>query len=105
MWPLEGSHRLFVEELIADLAGNTMPPKGSMMTAMAQPLESTIREVLLAEIEAQDPKGRFGGPELQQGPVLDAAARKLRANHNQTWSVLFSHNGTNCFAPGFSLGV
>jgi hypothetical protein len=48
---------------------------------MAQ-IVASIREVLLAEIEAQDPKGRSGWQDLQQGSVLEAAARKLRASHN-----------------------
>jgi hypothetical protein len=42
----------------------------------------SIREVLLAEIDANDPKGRPSFPELQQGYVLESAARKLRANQN-----------------------
>src|SRR5271157_2836496 len=49
---------------------------------MAQPTAPNIREALLAEIDAQDPKGRSGWAELQQGPVLDATARKLGTNHN-----------------------
>jgi hypothetical protein len=46
---------------------------------MAQPLKPSVREVLLKEIEANDPKGRFGAASLQQRPVLDGAARKLNA--------------------------
>lgn len=47
-----------------------------------QPQSLSIRESLLAEIEANDPKGRPGFPELQQGYVLDAVGRKLRTNQN-----------------------
>jgi hypothetical protein len=49
---------------------------------MAQPVKPSIREVLLAEISAQEPKG-YSGATLQQRSILDAAARKLGANHNQ----------------------
>jgi hypothetical protein len=49
---------------------------------MAQPPTPTIRETLLTEIEAQDPKGRAGWPDLQQGGVLDGAARKLGVSRN-----------------------
>lgn len=49
---------------------------------MAQPLGSTIREVLLGEIAANDPKGRSGWPSLQQETVLEEAARKLDATQN-----------------------
>jgi hypothetical protein len=49
---------------------------------MAQPPGPTIREVLLAEIAAQDPKGRSGLSELQQQTVLDAAGRKLLASRD-----------------------
>src|SRR3989442_4333721 len=48
---------------------------------MAQPVGPSIREVLLAEIRAQEPTG-YLGPTLQQTSVLNAAARKLGANQN-----------------------
>ena len=75
---------------------------------MAQATTPNIREVLLAEIEAQDPKGRHGWPELQQGSVLDAAARKLGATHNPDferavltqWNELFR---TGLLAWGLNL--
>jgi hypothetical protein len=48
---------------------------------MTEPVKPSIREVLLAEIKAQEPAG-YSGPTLQQSSVLNAAARKLGANHN-----------------------
>jgi hypothetical protein len=48
---------------------------------VAQPVRPSIREVLLAEIKAQEPTG-YSGPTLQQTSVLDAVARKLGANQN-----------------------
>lgn len=63
---------------------------------MAQPVRPGIREVLLTEIKAQQPTG-YASQSLQQSSVLDAAARKLGANHNPDfeqavltqWSELF----------------
>lgn len=49
---------------------------------MPQPPKPTIREVLLAEIEARQPKTQIDS-KLQQASVLDAAAGKLGARHNQ----------------------
>jgi hypothetical protein len=74
---------------------------------MAQPVKSSIREVLLAEIRSQEPKG-YSGPTLQQRGILDAAARKLGANHNQDleqailtqWGELFR---TGLLAWGLNL--
>jgi hypothetical protein len=78
---------------------------------MTQPVKSTIREVLLAEIHAQEPKG-YSGSTLQQKGVLDAAARTLGANHNQhleqailtQWGELFRTGllawGLNLSNPG-----
>ena len=75
---------------------------------MAQPPGPSIREVLLAEIAAQDPKGRSGVPELQQGYILDAVGRKLCANNDQNlaqavltqWQDLFR---TGLLAWGLNL--
>jgi hypothetical protein len=49
---------------------------------MAQPPKPTIRDVLLAEIQARQPRTQID-PTLQQASVLDAAAGKLGARHNQ----------------------
>jgi hypothetical protein len=49
---------------------------------MAQPPGPTLREMLLAEIAANDPKGRSGLAELQQEYILDAIARSLGTNRN-----------------------
>jgi hypothetical protein len=48
---------------------------------MARPPQLGIRELLLAEIKAQQPKD-YSGPTLQQNAVLDAVAQKLNAAHN-----------------------
>jgi hypothetical protein len=48
---------------------------------MAQAAGPTIREMLIAEIKAQEPTS-YLGPTLQQTPVLKAVARKLGANQN-----------------------
>src|SRR5579884_2591867 len=48
---------------------------------MTQPVKPSIRELLLAEISAQEPKG-YSGSNLQQNSILDAVARKLRTNQN-----------------------
>jgi len=48
---------------------------------MAQPVRPNIREVLLAEIKAQEPTGHLG-PTLQQTSILNAVARKLGVNQN-----------------------
>jgi hypothetical protein len=48
---------------------------------MTQPVRPSIREVLLAEIKAQEPTG-YSGPTLQQTSVLNAVARTLGANQN-----------------------
>lgn len=74
---------------------------------MAQPVRPSIREVLLAEIKAQEPTG-YSGPTLQQTSVLDAVARKLGANQNPTleqailtqWGELFR---TGLLAWGLNL--
>lgn len=74
---------------------------------MAQPVRPSIREVLLAEIKAQQPTG-YLGQSLQQSSILDAAARKLGANHNPDfeqailtqWSELFR---TGLLAWGLNL--
>ena len=56
------------------------------------PPTPNIREILLAEIKAQEPRDHMG-PTLQQSSVLDAAARKLPGCDHQTilthWSDLF----------------
>jgi hypothetical protein len=74
---------------------------------MAQPARPSIREVLLAEIRAQEPTG-YSGPTLQQTSVLDAVARKLGANQNPNleqailtqWGELFR---TGLLAWGLNL--
>ncbi len=74
---------------------------------MAQPVQASIREVLLAEIKAQEPTGHLG-PTLQQGSVLDAVARKLRTNQHREleqailtqWGELFR---TGLLAWGLNL--
>lgn len=74
---------------------------------MPQPTGQTVREVLLAEIKAQEPKNQTG-PTLQQGTVLNAVARKLGANYNQDlelailtqWGELFR---TGLLAWGLNL--
>ncbi len=43
---------------------------------MAQPPRPGIRELLLAEIKAQEPTGPISAS-LQQGSILDAVARKV----------------------------
>lgn len=48
---------------------------------MPQPPSPSIREALLAEVHAQESLGPLGSS-LQQGPVLDAVARKLGIRHN-----------------------
>lgn len=55
-----------------------------MISNMTQPLGATIREVLLAEIAANDPTGKYGMQNLQQGTVLNETARKLRAKKLNT---------------------
>jgi hypothetical protein len=63
---------------------------------MAQAAKTNIREVLLNEIKAQEPKG-YSGPTLQQNTVLSAVAQKIKANQNPElelailtqWSELF----------------
>src|SRR5882762_3053323 len=84
---------------------------------MAEPPKPSIREVLLAEIIAQEPKGT-GDQNLQQSSVLDAAAKKLGANFNPEferailtqWGELFrtglvawGHNLSNPSPPFFHL--
>lgn len=72
-----------------------------------EPVKPSIREVLLAEIRVQEPKGHLG-PTLQQSSVLNAAARKLGANHNPSleqalltqWGELFR---TGLLAWGLNL--
>jgi hypothetical protein len=49
---------------------------------MAQPADPSIREVLLAEIQAHDPNGRLGA-RAQQSSILEAAARKMGVSHDQ----------------------
>jgi len=74
---------------------------------MAQPLRPSIREVLLTEIKAQEPKG-YSGPTLQQTSILDAVARTLGANQNPNleeailtqWGELFR---TGMLAWGLNL--
>ena len=74
---------------------------------MAQPVRPSIREVLLAEIKAQEPKGN-SGPTLQQAYVLDAVAKELGVNQNPNleqailtqWGELFR---TGLLAWGLNL--
>lgn len=74
---------------------------------MMQRVRPTIREVLLAEITAQEPTG-YSGSTLQQNSVLEAAARKLGAIQNPEleqailtqWSELFR---TGLLAWGLNL--
>lgn len=49
---------------------------------MPKSLKADIREVLLAEIKGHEPKSSMDAT-LQQGSVLDAAARKLNAINNR----------------------
>lgn len=49
---------------------------------MLKPPKADIREVLLAEIRNQEPKSSTDST-LQQGPVLEAVARKLNAINNR----------------------
>src|ERR1051325_761101 len=70
---------------------------------MPQPVQPSIREVLLQEIQAQSPKGPMDS-NLSQSTVLDAAARKLAGYDHQAiltqWSELFR---TGLLAWGFNL--
>lgn len=74
---------------------------------MAEPLKASIREFLLNEVMAQEPKNNLGQT-LQQKGVLDAAARKLGASHSQDleqailtqWGELFR---TGLLAWGLNL--
>jgi hypothetical protein len=70
---------------------------------MPQPPKPSIREVLLQEIHAQSPRGPTDAT-LQQGSVLDAAARKLTGYEHQAiltqWSELFR---TGLLAWGLNL--
>ena len=70
---------------------------------MAHPPKPSIREVLLEEINAQEPKTNTGAT-LQQSSVLDAAARKLPGYDHQAiltqWSELFR---TGLIAWGLNL--
>jgi len=69
---------------------------------------TNIREALLAEIDAQDPKGRPMFQELQQGSILDAVGRRLCGNRDQNleravltqWQDLFR---TGLLAWGLNL--
>lgn len=84
---------------------------------MPQPVKPTIREVLLAEIKAREPKGPIGQT-LQQTSVLNAAAAKLGVTYDQDlqqailtqWGELFrtgllawGHNLSNPDPPFFHL--
>lgn len=74
---------------------------------MAQPPQQGIREMLLSEIEAREPKGSMDAP-LQQQSVLDTVGRKLGAYRNPDleqavltqWGELFR---TGLLAWGFNL--
>jgi hypothetical protein len=70
---------------------------------MAQEIKPSIREVLLAEINAQSPRQSFDSA-LQQSSVVDAAARKLPGCDHQAiltqWSELFR---TGLIAWGLNL--
>src|ERR1700722_11180529 len=60
---------------------------------MPQPVPPSIREVLIAEIKAREPKTQMD-PTLQQSTVLDAAARKLGRGFDEQailtqWGELF----------------
>lgn len=59
---------------------------------MAQSPPPSIRELLLAEIKAQEPTGPISAS-LQQGSILDAVARKVGCGHDEAiltqWSELF----------------
>jgi hypothetical protein len=67
---------------------------------MAQPPAPSIREVLLLEIVANDPKGRTGFPNLQQGYVLDAVARKLQTNQNPDFEQAILTQWNELFRTG-----
>jgi hypothetical protein len=70
---------------------------------MAQPVKPSIREVMLAEIKAQEPSSQTGST-LQQSTVLDAVARNLGTYDPQAiltqWGELFR---TGLLAWGFNL--
>src|SRR5947209_185473 len=71
---------------------------------MPQPVKPSIREVLLTEIKAQEPRNQTG-PNLQQSSVLTAAATKLGGDYDQQailtqWSELFR---TGLLAWGLNL--
>jgi hypothetical protein len=70
---------------------------------MTQPVKQTIREVLLAEIKAREPKSQSDAP-LQQRSVLDGAQAKLGRGHDEAiltqWGELFR---TGLLAWGFNL--
>jgi hypothetical protein len=70
---------------------------------MAQPVTPTIREVLLTEIKAREPKTQIDAP-LQQTSVLDGAAAKLGRGNDQAiltqWGELFR---TGLLAWGLNL--
>jgi hypothetical protein len=70
---------------------------------MPTPAKPSIREVLLSEIKAQEPKGALDAP-LQQSSVLEAAARKLPGCDEQAiltqWGELFR---TGLIAWGLNL--
>jgi hypothetical protein len=69
----------------------------------AQPVKTSIREVLLEEIKAQEAQTRTGGT-LQQSTVLNTAARKLSGCPHEAiltqWSELFR---TGLLAWGMNL--
>src|SRR5882762_541248 len=74
---------------------------------MTHPVQPSIREVLLAEIETQNPRGS-SGQTLQQNSVLSATARKLGVNQSHDieqailtqWGELFR---TGLLAWGLNL--
>jgi len=66
---------------------------------MAQPVEPIIRELLLAEIKANDPSSPLGGT-LQQGSVLRAVATRLGANYDQDLQQAILTQWGNLFRTG-----
>jgi hypothetical protein len=70
---------------------------------MAQPPTPSIRELLLAEIKAQQPTGPISAS-LQRDSILDAVAREVGRGHDEAiltqWGELFR---TGLLAWGLNL--
>jgi hypothetical protein len=66
---------------------------------MPTPPKPSIREVLISEIKAQEPKSSMDA-NLQQSSILDAAARKLQATTNKPFLL----SGASYSAPDWLHG-